>query len=110
MGLEEQERIKRLVEENSGSDGIVVLLGSPDAESAEIFAETVTLGDPTWAGALAGVSLRLPVYHITEPEIRAAVDATVYAEQVEMMEIALDTAAIHEVMRTMRSRAEEAPA
>src|SRR5260370_27953458 len=104
MDLEEQERIKQVVEANGGPDGIVAILGSPDAESAEMFAETVSLGDPTYAGALAGVSLKLPVYHVTEPEFRAAVDAEVYAAQIEMMEMALDTEAIHPAMRAVRER------
>ena len=46
-----------VVEDNGGPDGIVAILGSPDAESAEMFAETISLGDPTYAGALARVSL-----------------------------------------------------
>jgi len=104
MDLEEQERIKQTVEENGGPDGIVAILGSPDAESAEMFAETVSLGDPTYAGALAGVSLKLPVYHVTEPEIRALIEPSVYAEQIELMEMALDTAAIHQAMRGVRER------
>jgi glycine reductase len=105
MDLEEQERIKQIVEANGGPDGIVAILGSPDAESAEMFAETVSLGDPTYAGALAGVSLKLPVYHVTEPEIRALVNPDVYAEQVELMEMALDTEAIHKAVRGVRERA-----
>ena len=104
MDLEEQERIKQTVEENGGPDGIVAILGSPDAESAEMFAETVSLGDPTYAGALAGVSLKLPVYHVTEPEIRALIEPSVYAEQIELMEMALDTDAIHQAMRGVRER------
>jgi len=83
----------------------VVILGSPDADSAAFFAETVTLGDPSYAGALAGVSLKLPVYHVTEPEIRAQIDPGVYAAQIELMELALDTPAIHEAMRAVRQRA-----
>ena len=105
MDLEEQERIKEVVEANGGPDGIVAILGSPDAESAEMFAETVSLGDPTYAGALAGVSLKLPVYHITEPEVRDLVDPAVYAEQIELMELALDTSAIHQAIRSVRERA-----
>jgi len=106
MDLEEQERIKQVVEDNGGPDGIIAILGSPDAESAEMFAETVSLGDPTYAGALAGVSLKLPVYHVTEPEVRAVVDPAVYAEQIELMEIALDTDAIHIAVRSVRERLE----
>ncbi len=104
MDLEEQERIKKVVESNGGPDGIVAILGAPDAESAEMFAETVSLGDPTYAGALAGVSLKLPVYHVTEPEVRELIPPDVYAEQIELMEMALDTAAIHQAMRSIRER------
>ena len=105
MDLDEQERIKQVVEDNGGPDGIVAILGSPDAESAEMFAETISLGDPTYAGALAGVSLKLPVFHVTEPEVRAAVDPVVYAEQIEIMEMVLDIAAIHAAVRSVRGRA-----
>jgi glycine/sarcosine/betaine reductase complex component A len=108
MDLDEQQRIKRVVESNGGPDGLVVILGSPDVESAEVFAETVALGDPTYAGALAGVSLRLPVYHVTEPELKAAVDPAVYAEQVELMELALEIEPIHRVVRAVRERTQEA--
>src|SRR5260370_13031493 len=104
MDVDEQERIKQIVEANGGPDGIVAILGSPDAESAEMFAETISLGDPTYAGALAGVSLGLPVYHITEPEVRAIVDPGVYAAQIEMMEMVLDLAAIHHAVRAVRAR------
>jgi len=105
MDLDEQERIKQVVEANGGPDGIVAILGAPDAESAGMFAETISLGDPTYAGALAGVSLKLPVFHVTEPEVRAAVDPAVYAEQIEMMEMALDIATIHAAMQSVRARA-----
>ena len=104
MDLEEQERIKDAVESNGGSEGIVALLGAPDPESAGMFAETVALGDPTYAGALAGVSLKLPVYHVTEPEVRAVVDPEVYRKQIELMEMALDTEAIHAAVRSVRER------
>ena len=107
MDLDEQARIKQLVEANGGADNIVAILGSPDAESAAMFAETLALGDPTYAGPLAGVSLKLPVYHVTEPEIKAVVDPRVYAEQVEMMEIALDAAAIGRAVQDVRARTAE---
>src|SRR3954470_17830878 len=103
MDLEEQDVVKRTVEEQ-GLEGVIVILGSPDPDSTELFAETVSSGDPTWAGPLAGVSLGLPVYHVTEPEIKDIVDPGVYAEQIEMMELALDTAAIHQAVRSVRER------
>jgi hypothetical protein len=69
---------------------MIVILGQPDSNSAGLFAETVTRGDPTWAGALAGVPLGLPVYHILEPEIKAQMDPALYQEHVGLMELSAD--------------------
>jgi glycine/sarcosine/betaine reductase complex component A len=107
MDLEEQDVVKRTVEEQ-GLEGVIVILGSPDPESSELFAETVSSGDPTWAGPLAGVSLGLPVYHVTEPEIKAVVDPDVYRDQVELMELALDVESIWSRMADVRKRFGEA--
>ena len=38
-------------------DELLVLLGTPNAESSRLYAMTVTEGDPSWAGALAGVAI-----------------------------------------------------
>lgn len=89
MDLDDQENVNRLAED-VGAEGMVVLLGQPDSNSAALFAETVTRGDPTWAGPLAGVPLGLPVYHILEPEIKAQVDDSLYAEHVGLMELSAD--------------------
>ena len=83
----------------------MVLLGSPDAESAELFAETVTFGDPTFAGALAGVELKLPVYFIAEPVVKAQIPADVYDTHVSLMELALPVEAISDRLRGIRERA-----
>ena len=103
MDLDGQESIKRVVDEY-GAEDLLVVLGSPDAESTGIYAETVTLGDPSYAGPLAGVSLRLPVFHILEPEIKGQVDPTVYEEQVGAMEIALDAEGIGTEMERIRQQ------
>lgn len=89
MDLQIQARIKELAEQ-IGGEKIVVLLGAAEPDSASIAAETVTLGDPTYAGTLAGVPLGLSVYHIIEPEIKAEVAPNVYEEQIAMMEMVLD--------------------
>ena len=68
-------------------------------------ATTLTEGDPTWAGVLAGVRLGLPVFHITEELIKALVPADVYASQVGLAEMALDTEAIGEAIQQVRARA-----
>ncbi len=103
MDLEDQELLKRVIDEQRGDD-LVVVLGSPDEESARVYAETVTTGDPSWAGPLAGVSLRLPVYHIIEDEVRREIDPAVYEQHVSMMEMVLDTDAITQAVRDVREK------
>ena len=80
-----------------------MILGSPDPDSTEIFADTVVSGDPTYAGALAGVSLNLPVFHVLEPDVRAASSDKVYAEQVELMEGVLESDRIIEAVQRVRN-------
>jgi glycine/sarcosine/betaine reductase complex component A len=102
MDPENQDRIKALVE-RLGADGIVVVLGAADPEALEVAAETVTAGDPSYVGPLAGVSLGLPVVHIFEDAVKEQVDASVYGEQVGLLELALDTEAVKEAMAKTRS-------
>ena len=52
---------------------------------------------------LAGVSLKLPVFHITEPEIKQQVDSEIYANEVVLVEMAVETDAIATAMRKVRS-------
>jgi len=80
----------------------VVLLGCPDADSTEIFGMTVTTGDPTFAGPLAGVALGLPVYHVIEEDVRSATPADVYQAEVGLLAVALDRASIEEALGRVR--------
>ena len=89
MDLENQKRVKEFAEQY-GAENIVVLLGAAEGEASGLAAETVTAGEPTYAGPLTGVSLGLTVYHICEPEIKAEVDEGVYEDQISMMEMVLD--------------------
>ena len=89
MDLENQKRVKEFAEEY-GAENLVVVLGAAEGEAAGLAAETVTLGDPTFAGPLTGVQLGLTVYHVCEPEMKAEFDKAVYDEQVGMMEMVLD--------------------
>ncbi len=91
MDLENQARIKELAEKY-GKEDLIVVLGGAEAEAAGLAAETVSQGDPTFAGPLAGVSLGLKAYHIFE--LKDEVDAQVYEDQVSMMEMVLDVDAI----------------
>jgi glycine reductase len=104
MDLSTQETIKRLVDQH-GAESLLVVLGAPDAESAGIAAETVVLGDPSWAGPLAGVQLGLPVYHVLEDELRAAVPAEVWEEQVGLMLDVLEVDDIADAVREFREQA-----
>src|ERR687886_737978 len=88
MDPENQDRIKRLVDEH-GSD-LVVVLGAADLEALEVAAETVTLGDPAYVGPLAGVQLGLPVVHILEEDVKQDVEPAVWDEQVGLLEMTLD--------------------
>ena len=101
MDLQNQQRIKDAAEK-FGAENVVVVLGSSDAEGAEIYAETVTAGDPTFAGPLAGVSLGLPVYHVFDPVIKEEADPAVWEEQIGMMEMVLDTESLAAAVAKMR--------
>jgi glycine reductase len=103
MDLEVQRRVKEAADAH-GKDELIVLLGGAEAEASGLAAETVAAGDPTFAGPLAGVPLGLKAYHIVEPEIRAAVNAAIYEEQVGIMEMVLDTEAIAAEVREIRTK------
>ena len=102
MDPENQDRIKALVEK-LGADDLVVVLGAADPEALEVAAETVTAGDPSYVGPLAGVSLGLPVAHIFEDDVKAQVEPSVYGEQIGLLELALDTDAVKTAMANARN-------
>lgn len=101
MDLEIQNRVKELTEKH-GAENIVVIVGGAEAEASGLSAETVAAGDPTFAGPLAGIALGLAAYHMVEPEIKDACDATVYDEQCGMMEMVLDVDGIIEEVKAVR--------
>mgnify|MGYP000153901130 FL=1 len=103
MDLENQKRVKEFAEEY-GAENLVVVLGAAEGEAAGLAAETVTLGDPTFAGPLTGVQLGLTVYHVCEPEMKAEFDEAVYDEQVSMMEMVLDVDDIVSEMTAIREQ------
>lgn len=101
--MENQKRVIELTEKN-GAENIVVVFGTAEPESAGLSAETVTNGDPTFAGPLAGVALGLSVYHAVEPEFKEAVDADVYEDQISMMEMVLDVDELINELSSIRSQ------
>jgi len=103
MDLENQRRVKAAAE-NYGAENVIVVIGAAEGESAGLAAETVTAGDPTFAGPLAGVSLGLRVYHCVEQEFKSQVDSTVYDEQISMMEMVLNVDEIVSEMKSIRDQ------
>jgi len=103
MDLENQKRVKEFTEQY-GAENIVVLLGAAEGEASGLAAETVTNGDPTYAGPLTGVSLGLRVYHVCEPEIKDEFDPDIYEDQVSMMEMVLDVDDIVSEMTSIREQ------
>jgi len=103
MDLQNQQRIKDAAEK-FGAENVVVILGSSDAEGAEIYAETVSNGDPTFAGPLAGVSLGLPVYHVFDQDIREECDPAEWEAQISMMEMVLDPDALAAAVKGIREQ------
>ena len=101
MDLENQKRVLALSEQY-GAENVVVLLGASEGEASGLAAETVTAGDPTFAGPLTGVSLGLTVYHVCEPEVKAEFDEAIYEEQCGMMEMVLDIDDIAGEMSSIR--------
>src|SRR4029450_12146002 len=103
MDLEEQGSIQRLVE-GGERERMVVLLGTPTAGSTMMIALTLTEGDPSYAGPLAGVPLGLPVYHVLEDRGKAVIPADVYEREIGPMAFVLDTPAITSAMERARSQ------
>ena len=103
MDLENQKRVKTAVD-TYGAENVLVIIGAAEAEAAGLAAETVTNGDPTFAGPLTGVSLGLRVYHCVEQEFKSQVDSAVYDEQIGMMEMVLKVDGIVAEMKSMRDQ------
>ena len=107
MDAENQAQVKKIAEDaesEGGSDNVIVVLGASDIEGALVSAETVTIGDPSFTGPLAGVSLGLPVYHILEPEIKEVVPADVYQENAGIWELTVDTEKIGQEFKSIREK------
>ena len=103
MDLENQKRVKDFAEQY-GPENIVVVLGAAEGEAAGLAAETVTAGDPTYAGPLAGVQLGLSVFHVCENEIKDEVDSSVDDDQISMMEMVMDVDDIAKEMSSIREQ------
>ena len=103
MDLQSQEAILRASQTHDKAD-LLVLLGSPDPESASIAAETVIVGDPSYAGALAGAQLGLLTYHVLEDEMKAEIPDDVWEAQIGVMADVLEADALARTVSDLRTQ------
>lgn len=101
MSLEYQGTVKELADKFQPKN-LIAILGFLDLELIEIYAETLINGDPSYSGSLAGVALRLPVYHVLEPEIKAEIPENVYQEQLGLVEISTGQEKIEEISKKLQ--------
>jgi betaine reductase len=67
----------------------MVVWGVTNEQYLEVGSRTVTEGDPSWAGPLAGEALRLKVFHVLEPAIKDHIPPDVYEEELMLTELAV---------------------
>ena len=103
MNFENQGIIKRLADQY-GPENLAVVLGNGEANGVEVFAETVTQGDPTYAGPLAGVALKIPVYHVLEPEVVEVVPQTLRQEKLELSALVIDMEPMRQALQSSREK------
>jgi glycine reductase len=103
MNFENQGIIKRLADQY-GSENLAVVLGNGESGGVEMFTETVTEGDPTYAGPLAGVSLGIPVYHVLEEEVMAVVPEKLRNEQLQLSSLVIDVEPMRQLLQASREK------
>lgn len=77
--------------------------GITNEQYLEVGSQTVTAGDPSWAGPLAGESLKLKVFHVLEPEIKNQIPKEVYEDELGLLELAVGDEKIEKIVEMMKS-------
>lgn len=103
MNFENQGVIKRLADQY-GPENLAVVLGNSEANGVEVFAETVTEGDPSYAGPLAGVSLKIPVYHVLEEDVMAVIPEAMRQEKLQLSSLVIDVEPMRQVLQAAREK------
>ncbi len=76
-------------------------MGAPTAESSLVQYETVTRGDPSYAGPLAGIELGLEAFHVFEPAVKSLIDPERYTSLIETLELGLES---EEIVSSLEGR------
>jgi hypothetical protein len=103
MNFENQGVIKRLADQY-GSENLAVVLGNGEASGVEVFAETVTEGDPSYAGPLAGVALKIPVFHVLEAEVMGMVPQKLREEKLALPSLVIDMEPMRQALEASRAK------
>ena len=103
MNFENQGVIKRLADQY-GPENLAVVLGNGEASGVEVFAETVTQGDPSYAGPLTGVSLKIPDYHVLEEDVMAVVPEAMRDEKLQLSSLVIDVEPMRQVLQAAREK------
>ena len=103
MNFENQGVIKRLADQY-GPENLTVVLGNGEANGVEVFAETVTQGDPSYAGPLAGVALKIPVYHVLEEAVMGQIPEKLREEKLQLSALVIDIEPMHQVLQSSRDK------
>ncbi len=103
MDLEDQWAILKVIRKH-GTNELIVILGCPNTECAELHAETMIAGDPSFAGPLTGVQLGLPVYHVMEAEVKNQIPKDAYQQYLKGFEPAFDEDEFSQLMKLIRAK------
>jgi betaine reductase len=103
MNFENQGVIKRLADQY-GPENLAVILGNSETSGVEVFAETVTQGGPSYAGPLAGVSLKIPVYHVLEEDVMAVVPEAMREDKLQLSALVIDVEPMRQALQAAREK------
>jgi hypothetical protein len=90
--------VKKIAEEYGTAD-LLVVFGLNQPATVQILAKTFHDGDPSYAGALGGVALKLKSYHILE--LKGFIPDDVWQEQMAMHELEFEDELWEEIRRIL---------
>jgi glycine reductase len=103
MNFENQGVIKRLADQY-GPENLAVVLGNGEANGVEVFAETVTQGDPSYAGPLAGGARKIHGYLGLDEEILSALPDKLREEKLQLSSLVIDVEPMHQLLLAAREK------
>lgn len=78
---------------------MVAVFGLNQPRNLRVLASTLKHGDPSFAGALGGVALGIPSYHILE--LKEEIPSATWAEHMSIEELELEEEALEQIVATM---------